>query len=150
MNVIKKGLSTYGMQIFGWATLILGVVLVITVLYYRGARAKDKVNFANVQHTADTALAANKDADEVITRLAISNASLIETIAADQRAAKDAGDRITKLAEQLETKNAENQRIRAQLARENPDVAKYLEGGMPSKLACQLWPEACSNKTPPR
>lgn len=134
--------KTYAVALLAGALGLVLVAATIGVLWQqhrldacRRARAADAGELANLR-------AANAGALETVRLLREKNAALADALRTDSDEMRAAAARQAALETQLAAAAADARRAREALAKENHDVAAYLDSGMPCELARQLWGEA--------
>ena len=88
----------------------------------------------------------NESQVDQLHKLAREHGALVSKIAADTAAAEVAAARYLTLEAQYDSLNTENEALRDQLGRDNPETGRWLAAGMDHRVACSLWSgPACKN-----
>lgn len=106
----------------------------------KAAFAELMTQFNTATTDAQLARDANASNQTTIASLKAANKTLAAERAAQLEAATQAELRLAAVRAELGAAVAKNDALRQQLAKENADVAAYLDAGMPCELAQQLWP----------
>lgn len=127
--------------LLGLACLAVGcVVLIVQNSTQRATIGELNGKMATAEHVS-------KANHRTMQRLAQEKADLVTKIAADTAAAELAQDRYTRLELQYNALETHNERLRDDLATDDPVVADWFSTGMPVAVACSMWPTepSCSN-----
>lgn len=137
--IIKDALTTVILVV----ALVLGISTVVQTVRLNYAKG----DVARAQLRTEECRAANVANQAVIEDLNAKNNALVNKIAADVAAAKDAVEQYSKLEEELAVANLLNERYRDELAAKDPEVAGWMDTGVELAVACSLWSSAafCKN-----
>lgn len=138
MNWIKDNL----LMCLAVLSAALALALIIVILYYRGAVANKQVEIEKLNGAYATLKQANDSNYANLTDMTKRYNALVEQQRLDKGKAASAAEQLEQQKAKTAQVVADNQELRAALARGNKDVQDYLSAGMPHELACQLWPDA--------
>jgi hypothetical protein len=121
---------------------VLALALIIVILYYRGTVARKDTEIEKYKGAYATLYDANSNNHGKLVEMTGKYNKLVEQQRLDVGKAAKAAEQLEQQKKATAKVVADNQELRAALARGNKDVQDYLSTGMPHELACQLWPDA--------
>lgn len=119
---------------------LLAAVAAAILFFFQAAALDRKVTTLE----ADLALATtfNEQCVGQVNTVAQQKAALVSKIAADTAAAEAAVDRYYRLEYEHGVLEKLTEKYREELVARDPDAAQWMLAGMPSGVACSVWPEA--------
>lgn len=138
MNWVKDNL----ILVLGVACLVFALGWTIDHLVQTRRIAGHKTAYATLDGQYKAAQQVNLEEVAKLKALQARFNTLVEAQALDRKNAERAAAQVAEYKARLDAQLESNQKLREQLARDRPDVKKYLDSAaMPHDLACSLWPD---------